>query len=179
MDGGGTVNVKPANFELVSQGSGRGSTVPSMASGGDVPQMKLTAPQAALPQQDVAGSGQQVPQPGQAQMGKSGPTRISGKQSPRRVSAPVGGSIASQSPASVIAPRGAATDDDLGTKVRVKGDGWGGGRGTYNATVTEADEFTFTVLIEKRNPERFEETHVLREHCTILSVSEAKRRRTV
>jgi len=62
----------------------------------------------------------------------------------------------------------------MGSLVKVRGDGWGGGRGEYTATVTEADELTFTVI--RQNGEKWEETHVLREHCS--RAPEGKRRRT-
>jgi len=63
---------------------------------------------------------------------------------------------------------------EMGSRVRVKGDGWGVGRGSYVATVTEADELTFTVI--RQCGERWEETHVLREHCTVLVGGEKRRR---
>merc|ERR1711879_1113858 len=47
---------------------------------------------------------------------------------------------------------------EQGMKVIVQGDGWGGGQGSYTATVTEADAQTFTVVRDGV----WEETHVLR-----------------
>lgn len=46
----------------------------------------------------------------------------------------------------------------------VVGDGWGGGRGGYEAIVTESDELTFTV-VRIGGEEAWTETHVLREFC--------------
>lgn len=64
--------------------------------------------------------------------------------------------------------QGAATEahfpPELGSLVSVSGDGWGGGSGAFLAMVTEADNLTFTV-IRQDTPRRWEETHVLREHC--------------
>jgi len=60
--------------------------------------------------------------------------------------------------------------DERGAQVRVRGDGWGGGSGEYVATITEADEFTFTVIRAATGEDdcAWEETHVLREHATVL-----------
>eukprot|EP00930_Biecheleria_cincta_P055345 TRINITY_DN41671_c0_g1_i1.p1 TRINITY_DN41671_c0_g1~~TRINITY_DN41671_c0_g1_i1.p1 ORF type:complete len:1181 (+),score=252.15 TRINITY_DN41671_c0_g1_i1:81-3623(+) len=77
---------------------------------------------------------------------------------------------------------------EQGCTVRVWGDGWGGRGDGYLATVTEADASSFTVI---RQGGHWEETHVLREHCTFnpppewqvehrhvdSSQSQAKRRR--
>jgi len=66
--------------------------------------------------------------------------------------------------------------------VIVRGDGWGGGSGEYLATITEADEFTFTVIraAEGEDESAWEETHVLREHATVLPTWPAgKKRRRV
>jgi len=73
------------------------------------------------------------------------------------------------------------TPPEQGTEVLVHGDGWGGGRGEYAATVTEADSLTFTVIYQN-GPRAWEETHVLRSFCTshetqIEITREAKRRR--
>merc|ERR1712176_1750923 len=57
---------------------------------------------------------------------------------------------------------------EQGVKVRVIGDGWGGGSGEYLATITEADGSTFTVIRCKKpsgDAGAWEETHVLRENC--------------
>jgi len=57
---------------------------------------------------------------------------------------------------------------EQGVKVRVIGDGWGGGSGEYLATITEADSSTFTVIRCKKpsgDAGAWEETHVLRENC--------------
>jgi len=56
---------------------------------------------------------------------------------------------------------------ELGRQVEVIGDGWGGGSSSYLATVTEADDLTFTV-IRLSGPEAWQETHVLREHCHLV-----------
>merc|ERR1712061_664542 len=56
---------------------------------------------------------------------------------------------------------------EQGRYVIVRGDGWGGGRGEYIATVTEADPATFTVVAVS-GPEPWSERHVLRSHCIIL-----------
>jgi len=53
----------------------------------------------------------------------------------------------------------------LGHLVRVKGDGWGAGKSSYGAIVTDADELTFTV----NSIDDWVETQVLREHCKILT----------
>eukprot|EP00927_Polykrikos_kofoidii_P000642 TRINITY_DN10236_c0_g1_i1.p1 TRINITY_DN10236_c0_g1~~TRINITY_DN10236_c0_g1_i1.p1 ORF type:complete len:1194 (-),score=224.56 TRINITY_DN10236_c0_g1_i1:87-3668(-) len=58
---------------------------------------------------------------------------------------------------------------EQGAIVRVLGDGWGGGKGSYRATVTEADFFTFTVVAAEDAPRPWEQTHVLRERCRLLS----------
>jgi len=54
---------------------------------------------------------------------------------------------------------------EQGSTVLVQGDGWGGGNGTYLATITEADAQTFTVIRHGA----WDETHVLREHCCVRS----------
>lgn len=57
---------------------------------------------------------------------------------------------------------------EQGMKVRVIGDGWGGGASEYLATITEADSSTFTVIRfgTSVGPLRaWEESHVLRENC--------------
>merc|ERR1712137_176917 len=64
---------------------------------------------------------------------------------------------------------------EQGMKVIVRGDGWGGGHGTYNATVTEADDLTFTVVRERNSV--WEETHVLRALCVMPDGDSHKRRR--
>jgi len=53
-----------------------------------------------------------------------------------------------------------------GQRVLVSGDGWGGG-GTskYEAIVTEADDFTFTVVAVAGS---WAETHVLQKHCVAV-----------
>lgn len=56
---------------------------------------------------------------------------------------------------------------ERGLQVLVKGDGWGGGSGQFEALVTEADERSFTVI----RTGSWEETHVLREYCKLLPAS--------
>jgi len=68
------------------------------------------------------------------------------------------------------------TPPEQGARVQVQGDGWGSGEGSYEATVTESDDFTFSVRRKGQNS-KWEETHVLRAHCTLLH-NPAKRRRT-
>jgi len=51
-----------------------------------------------------------------------------------------------------------------GRRVAVVGDGWGGGTGGYEAMVMEADASSFTV-VALSGPLRWEETHVMKEHC--------------
>lgn len=51
-----------------------------------------------------------------------------------------------------------------GQLVAVVGDGWGHGRGGYEAIVTESDELTFTV-VRVSGEEAWTETHVLKEFC--------------
>lgn len=77
---------------------------------------------------------------------------------------------------------------EQGCTVRVRGDGWGRLDGGYMATVTEADEFSFTVI---RQGDHWEESQVLREYCILnphpelqpecgylsKSASQSKRRR--
>ena len=60
---------------------------------------------------------------------------------------------------------------EAGFLVRVKGDGWGGGSGgtSYLATVTEADALTYTVIRRGDCHGSWDETHVLKEECTILA----------
>lgn len=55
-----------------------------------------------------------------------------------------------------------------GLRVAVVGDGWGGRNGGYEAVVTEADRFTFTVVATSGN-NAWTESHVLKEHCIFLS----------
>eukprot|EP00746_Dinoflagellata_sp_MGD_P066333 gnl/MRDRNA2_/MRDRNA2_27501_c0_seq1.p1 gnl/MRDRNA2_/MRDRNA2_27501_c0~~gnl/MRDRNA2_/MRDRNA2_27501_c0_seq1.p1 ORF type:complete len:648 (+),score=128.11 gnl/MRDRNA2_/MRDRNA2_27501_c0_seq1:58-2001(+) len=58
----------------------------------------------------------------------------------------------------------AAPATAVGQKLRVAGDGWGGGKGFYHAIVTEADdEQTYTVVMEGSKSTRV----VLRENCTL------------
>mmetsp|Transcript_66950 Transcript_66950/g.117314 ORF Transcript_66950/g.117314 Transcript_66950/m.117314 type:complete len:489 (+) Transcript_66950:72-1538(+) len=117
--------------------------------------------------------------------------RLVGKQPPRGVYALAAQSTSSSSSAPSAAPRSSAQTRrsatsategrkheapgvqapsrdllEMGTKVKVCGDGWGGGSGDYLATVTEADSLTFTVI--RQVGEKWEETHVLRTHCTIV-----------
>lgn len=54
-----------------------------------------------------------------------------------------------------------------GQRVAVIGDGWGGGEEGYEAVVTEADNFTFTVVAVSGN-NTWTEFHVLRKHCIPL-----------
>lgn len=54
---------------------------------------------------------------------------------------------------------------EMGSQVLVRGDGWGGGCGEYEATITEADALTFTVI--RKRGRLWEETHVLRDHCSL------------
>jgi hypothetical protein len=59
---------------------------------------------------------------------------------------------------------------EQGLMVWVQGDGWGGGSGTYLATVTEADEQTFTII---RRGGCWVEAHVLRELCRLCPRGES------
>lgn len=69
------------------------------------------------------------------------------------------------------------TPPEMGRTVKVHGDGWGCKKGGYEATITEADALTFTVI--RQTGKKWEETHVLREHCELLpDGAPAKRRRT-
>lgn len=56
---------------------------------------------------------------------------------------------------------------EMGYCVAVVGDGWGNGDGGYQATVTEADDLTFTV-VRVDSAGRWEETHVLKSCCILL-----------
>eukprot|EP00747_Dinoflagellata_sp_TGD_P061152 gnl/TRDRNA2_/TRDRNA2_152386_c1_seq1.p1 gnl/TRDRNA2_/TRDRNA2_152386_c1~~gnl/TRDRNA2_/TRDRNA2_152386_c1_seq1.p1 ORF type:complete len:482 (+),score=110.89 gnl/TRDRNA2_/TRDRNA2_152386_c1_seq1:156-1448(+) len=57
---------------------------------------------------------------------------------------------------------------ERGQRVVVVGDGWGGGgKKGYEAIVTEADDFTFTV-VSTGGDTPWTETHVLKEHCVML-----------
>lgn len=56
----------------------------------------------------------------------------------------------------------------LGHRVAVVGDGWGGGSGGYEAVVTEADRHTFTVIAVS-GPDAWKETHVLQDCCIPLA----------
>mmetsp|Transcript_40773 Transcript_40773/g.110293 ORF Transcript_40773/g.110293 Transcript_40773/m.110293 type:complete len:352 (-) Transcript_40773:194-1249(-) len=67
-------------------------------------------------------------------------------------------------PAEAPVPELEAAGAVVGSQVKVRGDGWGGGRGVYEATVTEADEQTFTVVYKNARG-KWEETCVLRDHC--------------
>ncbi|CAJ1439641.1 unnamed protein product [Effrenium voratum] len=69
-----------------------------------------------------------------------------------------------------------------GHLVLVKGDGWGGGTGEYQATVVDADDLSLTVVY-RGDDKSWKETHVLREHCTFLEpvredTAKSSRRRT-
>jgi hypothetical protein len=55
-----------------------------------------------------------------------------------------------------------------GLRVAVVGDGWGGKDAGYEAIVTEADDYTFTV-IATTGDHQWAESHVLKEHCIFLS----------
>lgn len=60
----------------------------------------------------------------------------------------------------------------LGRRVVVVGDGWGaGGPGGYEAVVTEADHKTYTVIAVS-GAKAWMETHVLQEHCVLVSSTE-------
>lgn len=56
-----------------------------------------------------------------------------------------------------------------GLRVAVVGDGWGGREGGYEALVTEADHYTFTVI----HKQSWIESHVLKENCIFLAEEEA------
>ena len=58
---------------------------------------------------------------------------------------------------------------ERGFLVRVHGDGWGGGTGSYLATVTEADTQTFTVIRRGDCYGSWDETHVLKTCCSIMA----------
>mmetsp|Transcript_50156 Transcript_50156/g.112896 ORF Transcript_50156/g.112896 Transcript_50156/m.112896 type:complete len:316 (+) Transcript_50156:52-999(+) len=58
----------------------------------------------------------------------------------------------------------------LGRQAVIRGDGWGAGQGQYIATVTEADDRTYTV-VRKLAAKKFEEKVVLQEHCALLPPS--------
>lgn len=64
--------------------------------------------------------------------------------------------------------------NQLGVRVAVVGDGWGGGSGGYEATVLEADAHTFTV-VALGGPSQWSETHVLRRCCISLDGQPAHR----
>lgn len=97
--------------------------------------------------------------------------RLRGKQLPPVAYA----SIAAPSATEASSSRSVLTDKlrpetpatGLGA-VLVRGDGWGGGSGEYLATVTETDAFSLTILRQYEDG-RVEETHVLREHCDVVS----------
>ncbi|CAE8622654.1 unnamed protein product [Polarella glacialis] len=75
----------------------------------------------------------------------------------------------------------AGTAINIGSQVRVKGDGWGGGFGEYDGTVTEQDELSLTVIFKSVETKKWEETQVLREHCQPITDAEetpAQRQRT-
>jgi len=56
-----------------------------------------------------------------------------------------------------------------GLRVAVVGDGWGQGLGKsgYEAIITEADDFTYTV-VSLSGPCPWTETHVLKQYCVLL-----------
>ncbi|CAE8623790.1 unnamed protein product, partial [Polarella glacialis] len=66
----------------------------------------------------------------------------------------------------------AGTAINIGSQVRVKGDGWGGGFGEYDGTVTEQDELSLTVIFKSVETKKWEETQVLREHCQPITDAE-------
>lgn len=90
------------------------------------------------------------------------------------LSVPIDGATAKKN-AAATSPRNAQAaghtlrPSEMGMKVRVCGDGWGGGdrRRKFEGTVTEADKFTFTVVYED-GAGKWTETHVLREHCALV-----------
>jgi len=55
-----------------------------------------------------------------------------------------------------------------GLRVAVLGDGWGSREGGYEAVVTEADHYTFTVIATS-GKSLWAENHVLKEHCIFLA----------
>jgi len=62
---------------------------------------------------------------------------------------------------------GSMAAQDLGQQVAVIGDGWGSGAGGYAAVITDADEYTYTVISTGgANP--WQETHVLKDQCIIV-----------
>jgi len=58
--------------------------------------------------------------------------------------------------------------DLQGRRVMVIGDGWGSGEGSFEAVVTEADNFTYTVIVVGSGG-AYEETHVLKAYCTLVA----------
>ncbi|CAK9019317.1 DNA polymerase alpha-associated DNA helicase A, partial [Durusdinium trenchii] len=63
---------------------------------------------------------------------------------------------------------------ERGFLVRVHGDGWGSGQGSYLATVTEADTTTFTVIRRGDCYGSWDETHVLKTCCSIMARTSSK-----
>ncbi|CAE7381082.1 hcs1 [Symbiodinium sp. CCMP2456] len=61
---------------------------------------------------------------------------------------------------------------EAGFLVRVQGDGWGGrssGSASFLATITEADDDTYTVIRRGDCHGSWDETHVLKRECSILA----------
>jgi hypothetical protein len=57
---------------------------------------------------------------------------------------------------------------EFGRRVYVKGDGWGGGDGVFEGVISEADQYTFTLLTSSASESgRIHERHVLRTQCSI------------
>eukprot|EP00927_Polykrikos_kofoidii_P075402 TRINITY_DN7157_c0_g1_i1.p1 TRINITY_DN7157_c0_g1~~TRINITY_DN7157_c0_g1_i1.p1 ORF type:complete len:511 (-),score=78.60 TRINITY_DN7157_c0_g1_i1:212-1681(-) len=192
LNGGEERALKPANLELVKSCSPAANSRSMDGAGGNaVRKHAPVAPLAEVPQRGLAvsraaanGANRHVETPV-----ATGRKRLRGKQSvpgqaARPTCIPVAGVAAVHPEAGNGARHGVRSEaaallgsrEDIGRKVRVKGDGWGGGgTGHYDATVTEMDDLTYSIVFLDVAKNRFEQTVVLREHC--LPVRESNDRK--
>eukprot|EP00913_Durusdinium_trenchii_P011037 g10361.t1 len=110
---------------------------------------------------------------------KSGLKRLFGKQPPPPGYKPPKrprtsrGSKRATAAASPRARPASSLPPMAGCRVRVTGDGWGGGTGEYEATVVDGDDLSYTIIYIGDDKKYTDsclsfETHVLQEHCTLL-----------
>jgi len=102
------------------------------------------------------------------------PSLIAGKSAPRRRLRSKKSCKVSGGAEFSLGSIGHTLRPDLqGQRVMVIGDGWGDGEGKSEAIVTEADNFTYTVIVV-RGDGAYEETHVLKTHCTLVADVKAR-----
>lgn len=173
LDSGGTSDSDSSSSDSDSDSSSSSSSSASAA----LPDAKVTdghVPEPEASRSAVASRVAELSTPSRASFGVAqSPPRLQGTT----FKAP----IASTTSKASLNPR--KMNKDVGIRVAVVGDGWGGivskvggngGVGGYEAVVTEADDLTFTVVAVGC----WEETHVLRACCIPVGEKDAPKAAT-